>query len=302
MFLIPTARNFFLSALLLFELICPGYALADQPVAVLLSREIAPYVDMVAGLEAGLGNQPVQRFFLDEKGQPFTLVGRESILTPEKFSALVAVGPEALDYLQAHRALATPLFYAMVLNPQELLSPPAGTMSCGVALNLPTAVQFASLQQQLPTLRRLGILFDPANNQAWFDAARMSASQLNIELLPLQIRRTPERLELVGDFTRPDALMFIPDKSIISQAVIQYVIKQAVLRRIPVVGYNQFFLDSGAALAFVINYRQIGQQVAQQIKTVIGGQECPFTAPAFELKRNPQVWQALDLSPNKETP
>lgn len=289
------ARKFLLSALLVLELICPRYSLAEQPIAVLLSREILPYVAMVTGFEAGLGNQPVQRFFFDEKGQPFTLTGRESLLTPEKFSALVAVGPEALGYLQARSASSTPLFYAMVLNPQHLLFPSPDLKTCGIALNLPVEVQLAALQQQLPTLKHLGILFDPANNQTWFDRAQGVAQQFNIELLPLQIRRTDGRLELVGDFSRPDALMFIPDKSIISQAIIQYVIKQAVLQRIPAVGYNQFFLDSGAALAFVIDYRQIGQQVAQQVETVLAGQECLFAAPAFDLKRNPQVWKALGL-------
>lgn len=299
---IPNLVVFAVCSFLLIFIQPQGASALDKNVAILLSREIAPYVDMVAGLESGLGNQPVQRFFLDEKGQPFTLAGRESILAPEQFSALVAVGPEALDYLQQQSIATTPVFYGMVLNPQSLSLNSPRLTNCGIALNLPVDVQLVALQQQLPALKRLGILFDPANNHAWFDQAQGSAAQVNIELLPLQVQRTNGRLELVGDFTQPDALMFIPDKSIISQAIIQYVIKQAVLRRIPVVGYNQFFLDSGAALAFVIDYRQVGRQVAHQIRTVLGGQECPFTAPAFELKRNPQVWQALDLSPGKETP
>ena len=297
-----SARKFFLSALVILALSCPGYTQAEKPVAVLLSREIAPYVAMLSGLESGLGNQPVQRFFFDKKGQPFTLTGHASILAPGKFSALVAVGPEALDYLHANSPSTTPLFYGMVLNPQNILSQALYTKSCGIPLNLSADVQLTALQQQLPRLKRLGILFDPANNQAWFDQAQRSAAQVNIELLPLQVQRTNGRLEIVGDFTQPDALMFIPDKSIISRAIIQYVIKQAVLQRIPVVGYNQFFLDSGAALAFVIDYRQIGRQVAQQIETVLAGQECQLAAPAFALKRNPQVWQALGLPSGKETP
>lgn len=274
----------------------------EKPIGILLSREIAPYVAMVRGFENGLGNQPVQRFFLDDQGRPFTLGGQELTLNADLFSAMVAVGPESLIYLQSHNnSVSVPLFFGMILNPTNLLTeevPPP----CGVGLNIPIAAQFDALRQQLPKLKRLGVLFDPANNQHWYEEAGNIASRMDLELIPLQIRRTAGRLALVGDFAQPDALMFIPDKSIISRAVIQYVIKQAVLQRIPVVGYNQFFLESGAALAFVIDYHQIGRQVAHQVETVLAGQKCQFAAPAFELKRNPQVWQALDLSPDKETP
>lgn len=282
-----------LLVLLLFVCTPNACAAAEKSAAILLSREIAPYVEMVSGFEAALGNQPVKRFFLDEQGQPFTLSGHESILVPENFSALVAVGPEALRLLQSRQSLATPLFFGMVLRPsvRALETPPI----CGVELSLPIDQQFAALQQKLPSLKRLGILFDPENNQTWFDDAQLFALQLNMELLPIQVQRTNGRLELVGDFTKPDALMFIPDKSIISQAVIQYVIKQAILQHMPVIGYNQFFLDSGAALAFVIDYRQIGSQVAQQVETVLAGQDCPSMAPVFELRSNLQVWRALGL-------
>lgn len=281
--------------------VAPGVAFAlNDHVAVLISREISPYIEMVKGLEAGLGSRSVQRYFLDEKGQSFTLEGRGMTLTTEQVGAIVAVGPEALEYLVS-RNMDTPLFFGMILNPQNLLVDTISSV-CGVALNLSIESQFSALHTQLPHLQRLGILFDSANNQSWFDQAQQIAMQYDIELLSLQVQRKNGRIELVGDFTQPDALMFIPDKSIISQAIIQYVIKQAVLQRIPVVGYNQFFLDSGAALAFVIDYWQIGGQVAQQVESVMAGHPCPSIVPAFALKRNPHVWQALGLPPGKEAP
>lgn len=278
--------------LLLLPTVCIA---ADKSVAVLLSREIAPYVSMVKGLEAGLGRKPVQRFFLDKQGQPFTLGGPELSLKPELFSALVAVGPEALAHLLLNNN-SVPLFYGMVLNPQNLLTK-SPTEPCGVALNIPITVQFSELRKQLPGIRRLGILFDPANNQLWFEEAATIAASMALELVPLQVLGNRGGLELVGDFNRPEALMFIPDKSIISRAVIQYVIKQAVRQRVPVVGYNQFFLDSGAALAFVIDYEQVGAQVAALVENALVDQGClHIDAPAFELRRNPEVWQALGMA------
>ncbi len=100
----------------------------------------------------------------------------------------------------------------------------------------------------------------------------------------------------LNPFSVPDAILFIPDKTIISKAVVQYVIKQAVLQGTPTVGYNQFFYDSGATLAFIIDYAKVGQQVADQVETILAGEPCPGQVPpVFETRINSGAWRALQL-------
>ncbi len=272
--------------------LCPAPApAAEKGVAVLLSREIAPYVVMVEGLEARL-RAPVHRFFLDEKGSPYSLGGHGGQLLAGEYDALVAVGPEALAYLQTLPG-SVPLLFAMVLNPEKTRKPGKAPL-CGVSLNIPAEAQFAALLARLPGLRRLGVLFDPANNQEWFAAATAPAAARGIELVPLRVERQVGRLELVGDFAGLDAILFIPDKSIVSKAVIQHVIKQAVLQRTPAVGYNRFFVDSGAALSLLIDYRRVGAQVAAQVERLQAGGKCAeILAPEFELAVNEEVWRKI---------
>ncbi|MFZ5775263.1 MAG: ABC transporter substrate-binding protein [Thermodesulfobacteriota bacterium] len=281
-------------------LLCAGMLLivpprawaADKRVGVLLSREIAPYVAMVEGLEARL-RLPVQRFFLDESGTPYSLSGQTPSLNPQSYDALVAVGPEALRYLHP-RAGTVPLLYGMVLNPRNVVGE-QGRQPCGINLNIPAEAQLASILRVLPAARKIGVLFDPANNQAWFKAASASAAGKGIELLPLQVLRQGDRLELAGEFAHLDAILFIPDPSIISKAVIQHVIKQAVLKGTPVVGYNQFFLDSGATLALLIDYRKVGAQVARQVEQVLASERCEAggSAPEYEAMVNDEVLRTL---------
>jgi len=268
-------------------------AATGAPVGVLVAREIAPYITMVTALEVALGRQPVQRFFLDEQGRPFSLeAGQRRLNNPQDFSAVVAVGPESLTYLSSSPN-HPPLIYAMVLNPP--LSSGKESL-CGLSLNLPIAGQLQGLRAKLPGLKHLGVLFDPANNQLWFDQAQVVADQLGLLLQPVVARRAAELLQLSGDLDQLDALLFIPDKTVISQAVIQYVIKQAAIRGVPVIGYNQFFLDSGAALAFVIDYAEIGRQVAAEVQSLLSGQSCAGELPpAYELRINQPIWQALGL-------
>lgn len=286
-----TARAVCLTILL--ALVAPSLGMASG-VAVLISREIPPYVSMVEGLEEQLGAQPVDRYFLDKQGLPYSLGVGGGEFEPEQYDALVAVGPAALRYLDTNTR-QVPLVFGMVLNPQKILtaSPAA---SCGVTLNLPIAEQLSALLENFPDVTRLGVLFDPANNQDWYEDAVQVAESLQIELVPLQVQRNEGRLKILGQFSELDAILFIPDKTIISKAVIQHVIKRAVIQRIPVVGYNQFFYDSGATLAFIIDYRKVGQQVAGKVTSIFNGGPCePLSPPAFDVHINPGAWQALQL-------
>ncbi|MDT8421789.1 MAG: ABC transporter substrate binding protein [Desulfuromonadales bacterium] len=285
-----------LLALLWSVLSIPQRSLAEDAVAVLMSREIAPYVTMVEGMEAGLGNLPVQRFFLDKQGAPYSLGDRGAVLAPANYAALVAVGPEALRYLLP-RGGGVPIVYGMILNPESVAG--AGAMPlCGVSLNLPVRSQLAALRQYLPAATRLGILFDPANNQAWFDQAVPVAASMGIQLSPLHVSRAGDKLDILGGMAELDGVLFIPDKSIIAKAVIQHVIKEAALHGVPVIGYNLFFHDSGATLSFIIDYPAVGRQVADQIQQILGGGRCAGSSePVFRVRVNEEARRALGVRP-----
>ena len=288
------------SCIIFFLILCPrGSAAAEKGIGILLSREIAPFADMVKGVESGLPNHQVKRFFLDQSGKPYSLEGAGDTPDPSQYQSLVAVGPSALRYLQKYSS-AVPVHFGMVLNPQKIIHA-ADDSICGVSLNLPIREQFFALKKYFPWMSRLGVLFDPVNNQDWFDTAETMADEIGLELLPIQIESFAGRLTIVGDLALPDVLLFIPDKTIISKAVIQHVIKQAVAHQTPVVGYNQYFLDSGAALAFLIDYVQVGHQVAVQVENVLDGGECGgIRLPDYDIHVNDVIWQALQLDARRK--
>jgi len=274
------------------------YSAQERTIAVLISSEIAPYVAAVNGLETTLTNVQTQRFFLDKNKVPYSLSGLSATLEPEQYAALIAIGPDALRYLLKVKD-PPPISFGMILNPQYLFEGHS-FLPCGVSLNLPVHAQFVALLDYLPRLKRLGILFDPDNNQLWYDNAAVTASQLGIELVPLEVKTGAGQISIVSDIRQVDAIFFIPDSSIISQVVIQYIIKQAFISEIPVVGYNKFFFDSGAALSFIIDYEQIGRQLAELVeKRLETGISAGIIAPNFSVKINPETWQLLHLNRRK---
>lgn len=263
-----------------------------EGVAVLISREISPYIKMVEGFEARLRGVDVTRFFLDEQGTPYSLTASGLGLEPEAYAAMVAVGPEALRYLQPLSG-NVPLLYAMILNPENVFDP-AYPQPCGVSLNIPLELHLNSIVEVFPRLQTLGVLFDPANNATWFARAEAVAQNLDIELVPLQVTRLSGRISILGDFTRPDALLFIPDKSIISKKIIQHVIKRAAARGIPAIGYNSFFYASGAAVVFSVDYTAVGEQTAALATTAIETGTCSAQlSPVLDTRINSIVRESL---------
>jgi len=270
----------------------------EKAVAVLISREISPYISAVNGFESALTNVQTQRFFLDKNNVPYSLSGSSAILKTEQYAALVAIGPDALRYLLVDQVVP-PVIFGMILNPQRLFSDnlsPSG----GVSLNLPIAAQFTALLGRMPWLKRLGVLFDPHNNQSWYDQAAVIAVHTGFDLVPLRIDGSAGSIDVAGEFAGLDAILFIPDSSVISKVVIQHIIKQAFLRKIPVVGYNKFFLNSGAALSFIVDYGQVGSQIAGMVeKQLLSGVSAGVIPPEFRLQVNTEVWHVLQLDQKK---
>jgi putative ABC transport system substrate-binding protein len=271
----------------------PCLAFAEG-VAVLISREIEPYVQMVEGVEDVLALQPVERFFLDDQGLPFSLSAAQKTLDGGDYSTIVAVGPEAMMYLKG-KVENTPLAYGMVLNPWELFEQ-RRSLFCGVSLNLPIAGQLSAIRNYFPEVGKLGVFYDPQNNQDWFERAAVLAREVDLELVPLQVRKASSQLQIVGDLDLPEAILFIPDKSIISKAIVQYVIREAYQRGKPVIGFNRFFYNSGAALSFIVDYERIGMQVGELVQSIAENGGCEFAIPPeFSARMNPDAWRVLAL-------
>ncbi len=267
-------------------------AVDNRPVGIIVSKEIRPFISMVEGLEESL-KVPSCRIFFDRREMPYGCNIGSRGFSPERFSVAVAVGPQALEYL-IRRDWSGPVVYGMILNP-DLITGHADRL-CGISLNIPYKEQISSIHEIFPRVRRLGILYDPANNQNTFDGTREIAELRGITAIPLIVtKKNPISRHFDDKIRDLDAIMFIPDRTVISQAVVKYVIKSAILQGIPSIGYNRFFHDSGAALSFVIDYKAVGKRVAGQVRNILTGKRCTLLRPDYKVVLNDQVIKKLGL-------
>jgi putative tryptophan/tyrosine transport system substrate-binding protein len=281
----------------------PAHAASLAPssgVVIFVSKNIRPYVAAADGMQetfAGRYKADVRKVFLDRLTERAAADQAARIAADERVHLVAAIGPEAAAFVwNAFSGDFPARIYAIILNPETIIGN-AGAAH-GISLNIPPAVQLEMIQAGLPSVRRLGIIYDPEINQEFFDPAAEAARQKDIDLIPITVSSPAEIPDILGrTWEQIDGIWLIPDRTVISESIAQYIIKQAVLNKTPVIGYNQFFYDSGAALAFVFDYRDLGRQAAHLAAGLASG-EMPDSrrVPVFQVWLNSGVLKTLDIN------
>jgi len=271
----------FISLFLLF--LIPTQAISAD-IDLLLSWDLKPYWEFVEGFQkARLFKTHVE--ILGEKAD-FQAKGK----------IFVAVGHRALRAIQQKPALY-PFFAALILHPSLAGKPaPRG----GVYLLLPPEIIFSSLKRALQSLLKkerviLGIPYSTPFNQKLIEEAAQKAPQWGFEVIPVSLK---EGLWLLNKaVSKIDVLYFWPDPFWESREVIVKVIEQAILQRVIVVGFNNFFLSKGALLAFVIDYRKAGYRAAFLVKDCLESSVCYWEPAPFNLKLNEKLKEFYSKGP-----
>ncbi len=272
-----------------------GVSASPPPtVALFISRSIRPYVEAADGFREKLGsisNADLEVFEV-ERFNSNSLMELADRLSGADL--LVAVGPEAADFIWKAPAFSrTPKLYCIILNPDNIIDP--DQVICGISLNIPPQYQLEMIGSSLPAARRIGLFFDPSQNKAFFEAAADIAPLLNIELVPLAVTSKKDIPTVLTQNPGLDCIWLIPDRTVISESIALYIIKQGILQNIPVVGYNQFFYESGAAMAFVFDYAALGRQAAELAQKVLTDQSCTPQMPVFQVWLNQSVIEKLGV-------
>ncbi len=309
----PRGRRPFLRGLLLLVLcsLLPGAALLHGAevrgprVAVLVSRDIRPYIEASEGMSVVLAESAgakTQVFSLEKfKGKSRDVL-LES-LAQERFDLAVAVGPEAVRFAVEEAALEkTPWLYSMVLNPPKVSGRADG--GCGVPLDIPVKRQLETVIQGLPGVSRVGLLYDPRYNTELLLKAQAEAPSLNARIVPLKVSAKKDIPAILRQhWDAIDALWLIPDQTVISESIVQYIIKEALFKKIPVIGYNRFFYESGAAMSFVFSYEELGRQTGRMAANLLAGKSCEKEPPVFHAWLNLRVTDKLGVTvADRKTP
>ena len=263
----------FLALLLLLLIAAPDPALSSGEIIIIKSSDIIPYQKAVEGFKKQFASGSYRELVIDEdvkeKGK-LVLAGA----VERGGDLIVAVGPEAA-YLTGTASISIPVIFTMVSNPEKLF-PEGDAAHRGVSLNLPISLQLEQIKSAFVGRKKIGVIYTPEHNQKNLDAIMSQGAALGLTVAGMPIssqKQIPEFLE--SPLSGIDVLLLIPDRTIGSEKILKYIIKSMLLKKIPVVGFNEWFAENGAILSFSLDYEEIGKQTAEYARRLLDEKSPP---------------------------
>ena len=277
----------------------PGYSQTQthpSPTAIIVSKHIKPYMDAASGLETFLQEHGASvRIILLEERDAFEREQVSKRLQEGEFGSAVGIGPQAAEFLWSIEEMKVPRVFSMVLHPHQAVERSPSKL-CGVSLSIPVDIQLQTIEEFLPGRPRIGLLFHPQHNQAFYRKAVKAAKSSHIEVIPLRIFNQGDISQNLDQYLEQvDILWLVPDRGLNSKKVVEYIIKQALYAKVPVVGYNRFFHESGAAVSFVFDYGRIGRQTGRLLLRRVEAGDSAVQTAVFEVWENERIYTLLGL-------
>jgi putative ABC transport system substrate-binding protein len=132
----------------------------------------------------------------------------------------------------------------------------------------------------LPDARRVGVLYDPNESQAWVDEAMAAASKLNLKIIATPVK-SPQEIPgaLKSLARRADSILGIPDKTVYSSKTAKSILLFSFRNRIPFVGMSAAWVKAGALYGVDWDYEELGRQCAAVALQIIDGASAADIAP-----------------------
>ena len=263
---------------------------AGLEITILKSSDLKAYNDAIDGFKA---TSPGSAIFAEydllgdlERGKQLA----KRIRTSES-SLVVAVGLKAalaakleIDHI--------PILYMMILDPfKHHLT--AGNMT-GVLLEVPSDHQFKVMRSFLPSLHRIGMLYDPEKTSSKLKEAEIRAPVQDFQVRGFPVmseKDIPQQLRAL--LSESEALWLIPDPTVLTDESIRFILESAVAKQVPVIAFSTEFTRLGALLSLSVDYGEVGRETGRLAKRVLNGE------PMMTLK--PISVQRIHISVNQKT-
>src|SRR5262249_6010562 len=151
-------------------------ALAEG-IVILKSHDLEPFNQAMAGFVAACPMHISEYDLRGTKKEESSIIQR---LTAAKPRLILAIGPLAAQVAREHFQ-DIPLIFVMVSNPPK--HGLHGANLAGVSLDIPVQMQLARYKSLVPTLKTLGVIYDPTKTGAMVTEAHGIANTLGFQLL-----------------------------------------------------------------------------------------------------------------------
>lgn len=257
----------------------PAADIRTPKIAVLISHDAPPYQSALTGFREFLARHEVQPHYdvyalrgdageADRAVRDIKRNGVQLVYTLGAYATEAAV----------HAQIDVPLTACLLLNSADVKKTPR---AAGVSLEIPVETQFQWLQRFLPNARRVGVLFNPKENQHRVDVAARVAREMGLTLAARPIatpRDIPAALNhLVHE---ADVVWGLPDHVVLSPETAEPLLLFSLRNRIPFVGLSAPWAKAGALYSLDRDYADLGAQCGEMAMAILGGRSPESLLPA----------------------
>jgi ABC-type uncharacterized transport system substrate-binding protein len=285
-------------AVAILALLLSSSPVAAAEIAVLKSTDVAAWRPALDALRRGLPGHTVTEYDLkgdrNEAGRVLGTLKARPVL-------LVAFGPLAADLVRE----STPdtfLVFCMVQDPAK-----AGLLNSvnasGVAFSTPIKNQLAAFRMVYPRAVRIGVIHGPEDSVVKLvQEAQKVAGVVRLAVAARLVtaeRDVPSALRSLLKSPEPvDALWLPPDPMLLSEATRRFLLEETLKAGKPVLSFSPALVSEGALASNGPDVASIGEQAAELISRVLGGDRTARGAllvPRAELVINKKIADKLKI-------
>jgi putative ABC transport system substrate-binding protein len=246
----------------------------DARVVVIVSQDAPQYLDALEGVKSHLESQGA-RFPVDVHALHGDAAAAAGILQGARRdgAGLVVTLGSLATQAAVREVRDLPIVAGLLLNADDLAKAPNAT---GVVLEFPVEVELQYMKKLLPGQRNVGVLFNPAENQARIDAATRIAGGLGLTIYARKVeapKDLPDALDSLN--RRADVLWGVADQVVLNPQTVKPILLFSLRNRIPFVGLSETWVKAGAVYALDRDYKDIGRQCGEMVLKILQG-----TSPA----------------------
>jgi ABC-type uncharacterized transport system substrate-binding protein len=200
---------------------------------------------------------------------------------------VIVLGREALA--EADRLPdGMPVIYSLFLTPPATRRP----NTTGFYLAAPVVEYLDLVRKQVPSIRTIAVLGSP-------DQLKLLAGDGMPGVSLYGVRDSIELVEKLKEITDVDAILLLPNASLLTAAVMVEAGLVSFKKSIPLLGVSERQVNEGALLALVGDVDDLGRSIGELASGILTGKTVRFTPPAsprhFDLYLNRETARKMGI-------
>jgi len=273
-----------LQVLLLTFAVSLSFASSSESAEVIVigDTQLAPVVNIISGIREQLDSS--LKIY-----SPADIRGRlQDVAIKENSKVVIALGKEAIGDAMLLPTTYT-VIYDLVVTPPSISRP----NTTGFYMATPVKEYVSITRRYLPSVKQLAVIGSPALMKTL-----EGTEDSHVELF--KVRSSFELLETVKRLNAADAILLLPDVSLLTATVMEEIYLFSFRRGIPILGISEKNVRQGALLALVFDPVSVGRHIGENASNAIKGMDVGKIPPSppqkFELYLNAETAKKMGIS------